>query len=72
LHRVRAIGADVCAKKENPVSNKYIQRELWRKINANRERAREAVQRDEREAEIIRLLNQRPVNTQTGTVQCVR
>jgi hypothetical protein len=39
--------------------NRFINREVWKKINANRQRAANVLQQDEREREAIRQLNQK-------------
>jgi hypothetical protein len=58
---------DVCALAQigrtlaNP--NRFIKQEVWKKINANRKRAADVLQQDEREREALRQLNQK---TQTA------
>jgi len=39
-------------------AGKYIKRDQWKKWQQNRQRVQDARERDEREAEAIRLLNQ--------------
>jgi len=41
------------------MSNRAIKREVWKKINANRQRAAGVLQRDELEREALRQLNQK-------------
>jgi hypothetical protein len=40
-------------------TNQFIKRELWKKINANRQRAANVLHQDEREREALKQLNQK-------------
>jgi hypothetical protein len=52
------------------MTNVHIQRQLWKKVDANRARVNHARERDEREAQAIRLLNRQTVdNQQTGSAK---
>jgi hypothetical protein len=41
------------------MSNRAIKREVWKKINANRQRAADVLRQDEREREALRELNRK-------------
>lgn len=46
------------------MTNVHIQRQLWKKVDANRARIADIRERDEREAEAIRKLNRQTVSSQ--------
>jgi hypothetical protein len=45
--------------KRSGMSNRFIKREVWKRIDANRKRAADVLQQDERERQALRELNRK-------------